>query len=108
MKKTVRASFGLAAMACVALFTGAQQATSQTGGDVCAPRDDLVAQLGAQYSERQKGVGLLGEQAVMEVFASDQGSWTILTTDINGTSCIVAAGEGWDDTSSATLVGEGV
>jgi len=106
MQKAIRAGFGLTALAAVALFTGAQQATSQ-GGNVCAPRDDLVAQLGSQYRESQKAVGLLGEQAVMEVFASDQGSWTILTTDISGTSCIVAAGEGWDDTF-ATLAGEGV
>ncbi|WP_034658158.1 hypothetical protein [Chelativorans sp. J32] len=106
MTKALRAAFGLAAVASVALFTGAQQATSQSG-DVCAPRKDLVAQLGAQYRESQKAVGLLGDQAVMEVFASDQGTWTILTTDTNGTSCIVAAGEGWDDTFTR-LVGEGV
>src|SRR5690606_41629380 len=59
------------------------------------------------FNERQKAVGLLGEQAVMEVFASEQGTWTILTTDTNGTSCIVAAGDGWDATL-AELVGQGV
>ncbi|WEX09737.1 hypothetical protein [Chelativorans sp. AA-79] len=108
MEKAFRAGLGLTALAAVALFTGAQQATSQSS-DVCAPRDDLVAQLDAQYREIQKAVGLLGEEAVMEIFASDQGTWTILTTDTSGTSCIVAAGEGWDE-NSATLAsrGEGV
>lgn len=105
MQKVMRATLGLTALAGLALFTGAEQATSE--GNVCAPRDDLVAQLGTQFNESQKAVGLLGEQAVMEVFASDQGSWTILTTDINGESCIVAAGEGWDDTF-ASLAGQGV
>jgi hypothetical protein len=105
MKNAMRAGFALTALASVALFTGAPLATSQT--NVCAPRDDLVAQLGSQYNENQRALGLLGEQAVMEVFASDQGSWTILTTDVNGTSCIVAAGEGWDD-RFAILAGEGV
>ena len=105
MRKAMRAGLGLTALAAVALFTGAERATTQS--NVCAPRDDLVSQLGTQFRESQKAVGLLGEQAVMEVFASEQGSWTILTTDINGTSCIVAAGEGWDDTF-ATLAGQGV
>jgi len=105
MKKAMRAGSGLAALAAVALFTGAQQATSESG--VCAPRKDLVAQLGSQYNETQKAVGLLGEQAVMEVYASEQGTWTILTTDTNGQSCIVAAGDGWDD-SFAILAGRGV
>lgn len=105
MRKAMEAGFGLTALAAVALFTGAQQATSE--GNVCAPREDLVSQLGFQFDERQKAVGLLGEQAVMEVYASDQGSWTILTTDIEGNSCIIAAGEGWDDTY-AKEVGEGV
>lgn len=105
MKKAMKAGAGLAALSAVVLFTGAEQATSENS--VCAPRDDLIAQLGTQFNEDQKAVGLLGEQAVMEVYASDQGTWTILTTDINGTSCIIAAGEGWDDTF-ATQVGRGV
>lgn len=105
MKKAMMGGAGLAALAGVALFTGAQQATSEN--TVCAPREDLVAQLDTQFAESQKAIGLLGEQAVMEVFASDQGSWTILSTDTDGTSCIIAAGEGWDDTFT-TEVGEGV
>ncbi|MCT7376553.1 hypothetical protein [Chelativorans salis] len=101
----MKGGFGLTAVAAVALFTGAQQATSE--GSVCAPRDELVSQLGHQFDENQKALGLVGEQVVMEVFASENGSWTILTTDINGQSCIVAAGEGWEDTF-ASKVGQGV
>lgn len=106
MMKTIKAGAGLAALSAVALFTGADRATSENS--VCVPREDLVAQLSAQFNENQKAVGLIGEQAVMEVFASDQGSWTIVSTDINGTSCIIAAGEGWDDTFAIQEVGEGV
>ena len=105
MRKPKGAGLGLTALAAVLLFTGAESATTQS--NACAPRDDLIAQLGSQFNESQKAVGLLGEQAVMEVFASDQGTRTILTTDTNGTSCIVAAGEGWDD-AFAELAGEGV
>ncbi len=105
MRKAIRAGLGITALASVALFTGAETGTTQS--NVCAPRDDLVSQLGTQFNESQKAVGLLDEQSVMEVFTSDRGTWTILATDINGTSCIVAAGEGWDDTF-AQLAGQGV
>lgn len=105
MRKAMKTGFGLAAVAAVVLFTGADRATSE--GSICAPRDDLVSQLGSQFNESQKAIGLLGQRAVMEVFTSDHGSWTILTTDIDGNSCIVAAGEGWDDVFAQT-VGEGV
>lgn len=105
MRKAKGAGLGLTALAAVVLFTGAERATTQS--NVCAPREDLIAQLGNQFNERQRAVGLLGEQAVMEVFASDQGTWTILTTDTSGTSCILAAGEGWDD-AFAQFAGQGV
>lgn len=105
MRKVMGAGLGMAALTSVLLFTGAERATTQS--NVCAPREDLVAQLGNQFNEDQKAIGMIGEQAVMEVFASDAGTWTILTTDTSGTSCIVAAGEGWED-AFAELAGDGV
>lgn len=105
MKQAMKAGFGLTALAVVALFTGAPQATGE--GTVCAPRAELVSQLDIQFDERRKAMGLMGERTMMEVFASRGGSWTILSTDTQGTSCIVAAGEGWDD-SFTVQVGEGV
>lgn len=105
MRKARGATLGLTALAAVLFFTGAERATTQS--NICAPRDDLIEQLGTQFNESQRALGLLGEEAVMEVFASDQGTWTILTTDTTGTSCIVAAGEGWDD-AFAHMAGEGV
>ncbi|WP_265517799.1 hypothetical protein [Nitratireductor luteus] len=106
MKKAMKAGLGLTALAAVALFTAAQQATGEVA--VCAPRDALVGQLENQFDERQKAMGLLGQKAVMEVFISRHGTWTILTTDTNGNSCILAAGESWDDSFGTMLAGEGV
>ena len=96
----------LTALAVVAHPTTAITET-EPQADICGPRADVVAQLGGQFAESQKAIGLLGEEAVMEVFVSEHGSWTILTTDVQGVSCLVAAGEGWDDTI-ATTVGQGV
>jgi len=33
---------------------------------------------------------------VLELFASSSGSWTMVVTTPNGTSCLIAAGENWD------------
>lgn len=40
----------------------------------------------------------------MEVFVAEKGTWTIVITDLTGTSCIVAAGEAW--TSDTIVAGE--
>jgi hypothetical protein len=105
MNKEARAGFGLMALTALAVVVHPTTAITETEPEmeICGPRADVVAQLDGQFAESQKAIGLLGEEAVMEVFVSDHGSWTILTTDVNGVSCLVAAGEGWDDTIATTV-----
>src|SRR5690606_6955111 len=94
MNKVAQAGLGLVALTGFAVIVQPTTAITETDpqADICGPRSDVVAQLDGQFSESQKAIGLLGEEAVMEVFVSDHGSWTILTTDVNGVSCLVAAG----------------
>jgi len=101
----VQSGLGLIVLTAVGFFS--QSTTGVTESQICGPREDVVQQLGMQFAESQRAIGLLGQEAVMEVFVSDHGSWTILTTDVNGVSCLMAAGEAWDDTS-ITTVGQGV
>ncbi len=62
----------------------------------CAPRMDLVEKLSAQYSEGLVGGGLQSHKELLEVWSSPEtGSFTILVTNANGVSCIVAAGRNW-------------
>ncbi|MDA5092929.1 hypothetical protein O2N63_02420 [Aliiroseovarius sp. KMU-50] len=62
----------------------------------CAPRIDLVEKLSAQYSEGLVGGGLQSQKELLEVWSSPEtGSFTILVTNANGVSCIVAAGKNW-------------
>ena len=63
----------------------------------CAKRDDMVKSLFSQYKEKQRAIGLASRNAVIEVFTSKSGSWTILLTRPDGASCIVSAGEAWED-----------
>jgi hypothetical protein len=105
MNRIVQGGLGLMVLTAAGLFS--QTITAITETQICGPREDVVSQLGMQFAETQKAIGLLGDDAVMEVFVSDHGSWTILTTDVNGMSCLLAAGEAWDDTA-ITTVGQGV
>ena len=64
---------------------------------VCGKRDAIVAQLERKYGETRRSVGLQQDRAVVEVYASDEtGSWTILVTDTDGKSCLMAAGDAFE------------
>ncbi|AZO11045.1 MULTISPECIES: hypothetical protein [unclassified Mesorhizobium] len=72
---------------------------------ICDAHDVLVTGLAATFEEKRLGYGVAGDVAIFEVFASASGTWTIVVTDVNGQSCILAAGEGWEETP-ATAVGQ--
>lgn len=77
------------------IFASAQSAMAQTA---CAPRDQMIAKLQSSYGEDRMGAGLRGEASLFEVWASaDSGTWTILVTDTEGVSCIMASGDTWLD-----------
>jgi hypothetical protein len=64
---------------------------------VCGEREHLVTHLGAAYSEAPANLGLAATGSVVEVLTSDRGTWTILVTEPNGVTCVVAAGENWEN-----------
>jgi hypothetical protein len=78
------------------LMTGRAEAQA-----VCGSHEQIVAQLGQVYKETQQSLGLAANGSVIEVFASDAGTWTILITDVNGQTCMAAAGEAWQTMASA-------
>ena len=39
----------------------------------------------------------------MEVFISRQGTWTMVVTNETGMSCVMAAGEAWDEKPTQVL-----
>jgi hypothetical protein len=63
----------------------------------CGERDEIVKSLSSQYSERPRAMGLANQSAIIEVFTSKAGTWTILLTRPDGAACIVGAGEAWED-----------
>lgn len=62
----------------------------------CGARDAVLSTLAGTFGETRRGLGLAGNGAVVELFASaETGSWTVTVTLASGMTCLVASGEGW-------------
>lgn len=64
---------------------------------VCGERNKFLNHLSNGYSEAPVAMGLVSNGSILEVLASKDGSWTIIVTRPDGMSCVVAAGEAWED-----------
>lgn len=68
----------------------------------CAPRASVVTRLAERYGETRQSVGIGSNNAMVEVFASEEtGSWTILVTMPTGVSCLVASGQSFEEVAEA-------
>jgi hypothetical protein len=85
-----------AALAALAILGVAASGISASAQSQCGPRQELVKNLGEKYKESPVGRGLTQPGQVLELFASQSGSWTMVVTTPNGTSCLIASGENWD------------
>lgn len=64
----------------------------------CFDRDALAAQLSERYGECRAGMGLQDPETLIETWTSeDTGTWTLIATRPNGTSCVLATGVAWQD-----------
>lgn len=78
---------------------GAVEAQQQRN---CGPRDIVVTRLAEGYGETRQSMGLGANNAVIEVFASEEsGSWTITVTTPNGMTCLVASGQAYEPLAEA-------
>ncbi|HET6519430.1 MAG TPA: hypothetical protein VFG47_06370 [Geminicoccaceae bacterium] len=87
----------------VALGILFQPAVAQQEPDVAALRacdrhTDLVDRLAGQYKEAPAGFGIQLNGNLLQLYVSKEtGTWTLLTTTPDGLSCIVGAGESWEN-----------
>lgn len=63
----------------------------------CLDRDKVVSTLAKKYKETRRAFGLQSNMQVLELYASENGSWTAVVTTPDGTSCVVASGEAWTE-----------
>lgn len=62
---------------------------------VCGPRETIVKTLETEFEERLESVGITTGGGLIEIFTSATGTWTILSTDVHGMSCLVLTGDDW-------------
>ena len=90
----------LAAAAALNMVTAGAATAQQTRN--CGPRELVVSRLAEGYGETRQSMGLGANNAVIEVFASDEsGSWTITVTTPNGMTCLVASGQAYETLAEA-------
>lgn len=75
--------------------------------NLCGERNQMVRDLDREFREQPLASGLVDKDAVMEIFVSPGGTWTILATGTDGLSCVMAVGEGFD-AAAPRIVGVGV
>lgn len=102
MTRTVKI-LHLAALTAAAVFyiAATTQASAQSQRN-CGPREAVVGRLASGYGETRQSVGIGSNNAMVEVFASDDtGSWTILVTLPTGVTCLVASGQLFEEVTEA-------
>ncbi len=91
----------IAAFALAALALGFGAATARAEGTrpepACGARDAVVRTLNSKYAERPVSMGLAANGNVVEVMSSPEGTWTIVMTAPNGLTCLIAAGDYWQE-----------
>jgi hypothetical protein len=82
----------------VALALLAGTPSAQAGEpSACAERALVVKKLAERFGETLRSIGLHADDAVVEIYSSEAtGTWTILVTHTDGISCLLAAGQRWE------------
>jgi len=62
---------------------------------LCGERDAVTQSLTGVHGETLRGIGLAHEGAVVEVWAAEDGAWTITVTLPAGVTCVIGSGEAY-------------
>jgi hypothetical protein len=83
---------------CLTLLAGlALGSVSAEAATACGNRAEFLKTLKNKFQENGRALGIIGKTNVLEVFTSKEGTWTILVTAPEGKSCIIAAGNSWEE-----------
>ncbi len=65
---------------------------------VCMPHDDFRVELHRNLLEAPVAIAIASNGALIELYAKrDKSSWTLVMTRPGGLSCVLVAGEEWND-----------
>ncbi len=92
-----------------ALFVATASLPAAAQQQRCTKRPEIVRHLAMKFSETPIAIGLSGSGGIIEVLSSEKGgSWTIIITMPDGTSCLIAAGQDWEQITTVAKLGSGV
>ncbi len=84
-------------MAALALGLLVHSAAAVQAQSVCMPHDELTERLYATFAEAPAANAIANNGALVELFATrDRSSWTLTMTRPGGMSCVLVAGEVWN------------
>ena len=73
---------------------------------ICAERTAIIERLKSGFHESYQGAGLQNATSLVEIWSSDEtGSWTMLLSKADGTSCVIASGVNWQFGQEAEVAG---
>ncbi|MEH6523124.1 hypothetical protein [Sulfitobacter sp.] len=102
MTRTAKFLHLVALTAAAALFLATTTSAKAQAQQNCGPRASVIKKLAEKYGETRQSVGIGSNNAMVEVFASDDtGSWTILVTRPTGVTCLVASGQAFEEVAEA-------
>lgn len=62
----------------------------------CLPYGKMLEYLSTRYREKLTGLGMISPNAIVQLFASEAGTWTILAIGRDGQACVMSSGTGWE------------
>ena len=92
----LRLTVSLAAlMAAAPAFMAAAPASAQMA---CDKRAEVTDHLKRKYEEAPTALGVANNGGLVELLKTEEGkTWTLIITLPNGMTCLLAAGEDWED-----------
>ncbi len=71
---------------------------------VCGSHQSISENLKKSYTEAPISMGVTSGGGIIEVFSSPKGTWTLVITQPNGVSCLIAAGKDWEELPKPEMI----
>lgn len=85
------------AILAVAVLLAAHSAPA-AAQSLCGDNQSIVDRLRSEYGEHLTAWGVAGDSGLIQIYTASRGkTWTILIVHPGGPTCLVAAGEDWED-----------
>ena len=65
---------------------------SPAQSQICATHEKIAAGLKQNFGEEVQAIGITSVGALIEIYTSPHGTWTVVLTIPNGPSCLIADG----------------